>query len=132
MTIGSGTKLDKLNASAKGLDSKSNVFAFVSSFDEGVKSEIGVVDGSDEVLVVCSTDILVQIHRSSEVAEVMKDCLRLASKSLAHEPDVFTVADGGGEEELVKFVSGVCVFYRRNNFPAHLRRVHRQLCFSVI
>jgi hypothetical protein len=65
--------------------------------------------------------------RTSEVAKIVEECLRLTrSEGLADgRTEVFAVVDGGGEEELVLFVCGVVsVSVRRSYFTANLCGEH--------
>lgn len=59
----------------------------------------------------------------------MKQRLRLArGEGFANEgTEIFIVADGGGEEKLIKLLRGVAVGGRRGHFAAHFRRLHRCL-----
>lgn len=61
----------------------------------------------------------------------MKQRLRLArGEGFANEgTEIFIVADGGGEEKLIKLLRGVAVGGRRGHFAAHFRRLHR--CLTV-
>lgn len=87
-----------------------------------------VVDGHDEVLIVGPADVLdFGLFGSGEVTEVVVEGLGFAGgEGLADEgTQVFAVADGNGEEELVLLVRRIPIFIsRRNYFPAQLGGVH--------
>lgn len=61
----------------------------------------------------------------------MQERLRLARDGgFANEgTEIFIIADGGGEEELIELLRGVTVECRRSDFAAHFRGLHR--CFTV-
>ncbi|KAF7839899.1 putative L-type lectin-domain containing receptor kinase S.5 [Senna tora] len=88
----------QLNTSSHKIEIEINVFRNISSFDESIKEReewegSKVIDGEDEILVVCLADLLdLGYFGESEVTEVVEKGVGLAEKW----PQVFIVADGGG------------------------------------
>lgn len=89
-----------------------------------------IVNGHDEVLVVSTANVFdLGFLCLGEVFEEVEKGFRFAGgEGFADEgAEVFAVADGGGEEELVLLVGGVAVLRRRSDFPAGFDRVHFDL-----